>query len=89
MSAYDAICDRTRTYAEKPLLFRLSLGIRAEALTYSPQGRVAKAWKFIAQLGEIKHNRITRTVILCGVVFFIVSMLFLLLSFGYSCWCMS
>jgi hypothetical protein len=91
LTAY-SLCAAPSTdpkYARNPLLFRLSLGIRAEALNYRPQTRVAKAWKCVAQLGEMKGNRITETIILCGIVFCIVSMLFLLLSLGYSCWCMS
>jgi len=71
-------------YTEKPLLFRLSLGIRAEALTYQPQGRVAEAWKFMAQLGEIKRNRIKVAFILFG-VFCLVAILFWFLSSPYPC----
>ena len=86
LTAY-SLCAAPSTdpqYAEESLLFRLSLGIRAEALTYRPQGTVAEAWKCMAQLGEIKRNRITVTIILCG-IFCFVAIIFWFLSSPYSC----
>jgi hypothetical protein len=75
-------------YAGKPLLYRLSLGVRAEALTYRPQGRVARAWKRMAQFGEIKGNRTTVAIILFG-IFCFVAVLFWFLSSRYPCTCVS